>query len=77
MRISIRNITKYFSDSSMIVIKRTRGELKKIIYIESKIKISSSNKMHESTNYLLIKILMKKKFIIISIMKLKFQINWS
>ena len=70
IRTSTKNVRKNSLDSSMINIKRTRGELKKIRDMNSKIRTSTSNKIHESANYLLTKILINRKFIIGDFIKL-------
>ena len=62
-------------DSSMIDIKRTKGELRKIRNTESKIRINTGNKIYNSTNYLLILILINRKFVISGFVNLQFQIN--
>ena len=51
---STRNVMENSLDSSMMKIKKIRGELRKIRNTERKIKMSTSNKIYKSANHLLI-----------------------
>ena len=66
---STKNIMENSLNRSMIDIKRMREELRKIRNTESKIRTSISNKIYESANNLLIKVLINKEFVISSLMK--------
>jgi len=69
IKMSTKNIMENSLNRSMIDIKRMREELRKIRNTESKIRTSISNKIYESANNLLIKVLINKEFVISSLMK--------